>query len=51
MPGILNKTRAFVRSEIQFLICVNDYSYRTKLFWIAVTIVSIIDVAKYIPGM
>lgn len=51
MPGILNKTRAFVRSEIQFLICINGYSYRTKLFWVAVTIVSVIDVVKYIIAL
>uniref|UniRef100_A0ACD5VJN7 Uncharacterized protein n=1 Tax=Avena sativa TaxID=4498 RepID=A0ACD5VJN7_AVESA len=45
MPGILNKSRAFVRSEIQFLECL--YPYRIKLFGVAVALISATDVLKY----
>jgi hypothetical protein len=49
MAGMLNKSRAFVRSEIQFLECL--YEQQIKLFGVAVALVSVVDVIKYIIGM
>jgi len=45
--SILNQTSAIVGMDLHFLRCVNDYSYRTKLFWTAVAVVSIMDILKF----
>ena len=49
--SILNQTSAIVGMDLHFLRCVNDYSYRTKLFWTAVAVVSIMDILKFMIGM
>ncbi|CAL4977405.1 unnamed protein product [Urochloa decumbens] len=46
--SILNRTCAIVGIDLHFLRCVNDRSYRTKLFWIAVAIVSVMDIVKFV---
>ncbi|CAM0879235.1 unnamed protein product [Alopecurus aequalis] len=46
--SIQNQTSAFIGIDLNFLRCVNDYSYQTKLFWAAVFIVSAISIVKFI---
>ncbi|KAF0898993.1 hypothetical protein E2562_012685 [Oryza meyeriana var. granulata] len=46
--SIRNQTSAVVGVDLHFLRCVNDYSYRSKLFWAAVVIVSAISILKII---
>ncbi|TVU22214.1 hypothetical protein EJB05_31896, partial [Eragrostis curvula] len=49
--SILNQISAVIGIDLHFLRCVNDFSYRTKLFWAAVTIVSAVDTVKFMIGM
>ncbi|CAO2193334.1 unnamed protein product [Urochloa humidicola] len=49
--SILNQTFAIVGIDLHFLRCVNDYSYRSKLFWAAVAIISVIDIVKLVIGL
>jgi hypothetical protein len=49
--SIQNRIAAIVGIDIHFLRCVNDYSYRTNLFWAAVVIVAAISIVKFIIGM
>jgi hypothetical protein len=48
--SIQNQTSAIVGIDLHFLRCVNDYSYRTNLFWAVVVIVSAISIVKFIIG-
>ncbi|KAG0536910.1 hypothetical protein BDA96_03G102400 [Sorghum bicolor] len=34
--------------DLHFLRCVNDYSYRTKLFWAVVAMISAVDIVKFV---
>ncbi|CAO2204922.1 unnamed protein product [Urochloa humidicola] len=49
--SILNQTLAIAGIDLHFLRCVNDFSYRTKLFWAAVAIISVIDIVKLMIGL
>ncbi|KAL6627552.1 hypothetical protein ACP70R_031278 [Stipagrostis hirtigluma subsp. patula] len=46
--SILNQIAVIVGIDLHFLRCVNDYSYRSKLFWAAVAIISAADIVKFI---
>lgn len=50
--SIVDQTFATVFGiDLHFLRCVNDYSYRTKLFWAVVTVISAVDIVKFVIGM
>ncbi|TKW13072.1 hypothetical protein SEVIR_5G076500v4 [Setaria viridis] len=46
--SILNQTSAIVGIDLNFLRCVNDETYRSRLFWIAVAIISVMDIVKFV---
>jgi hypothetical protein len=49
--SIVDQTFAAVFGiDLRFLRCVNDYSYRSKLFWAMVAMISTVVIVKFVIG-